>query len=237
MHRITQDRLTSGAAVALIHALIGYALLMGLIGRHAPLPEPEPRLIDIANPPPPPRAIPPRPVKPATHAGGRSHAREAPPRMIAAPPVVPLVTPAPPVPKPADGVSGTFDRPGTATSGEGEGFGNGRGSGYGEGEGDGFPPHHVRGKLKYSDYPHNAMSAGIGGTVGVRYRVNVDGHVSDCVVTASSGNAELDATTCRLIEERFRFDPARDEKKRPVASQIVETHTWEIIRDPDGNLP
>jgi periplasmic protein TonB len=26
----------------------------------------------------------------------------------------------------------------------------------------------------------------------------------------SSGHPELDATTCRLIERRFRFEPARD---------------------------
>jgi protein TonB len=33
------------------------------------------------------------------------------------------------------------------------------------------------------------------GTVQVRYFVNVDGRVSGCVVTRSSGNAALDETT------------------------------------------
>ena len=42
------------------------------------------------------------------------------------------------------------------------------------------------------------------------------------------GNDALDDTTCRLIEERFRFDPSRDPQGRPVESMVVENHSWEI---------
>lgn len=66
------------------------------------------------------------------------------------------------------------------------------------------------------------------GTVGVRYRVNADGKVSDCLVTHSSGYLALDSLTCGLIERRFRFSPARDETGRPVSSIIVEEHSWII---------
>ena len=91
----------------------------------------------------------------------------------------------------------------------------------------GLPPRHIRGSLTNSDYPRAAAEAGAGGTVGVRYRVGVDGRVTQCLVTRSSGNDALDVATCSLIERRFRFAPARDEDGRPVPSAIVgENHSW-----------
>ncbi len=60
-----------------------------------------------------------------------------------------------------------------------------------------------------SDYPAAAKEALISGTVAVRYVVAVSGRVTECSVTGSSGNAELDQTTCRLIKERFRFKPSK----------------------------
>jgi protein TonB len=58
--------------------------------------------------------------------------------------------------------------------------------------------------------------------------VGVDGHVSDCRITHSSGSNTLDGLTCGLIEKRFRFRPARDGSGRPVPSVIVENHSWII---------
>jgi len=66
----------------------------------------------------------------------------------------------------------------------------------------------------------------------VRYFVNVDGRVSGCVVTRSSGNAVLDETTCRLIEQRYRYDPSRDADGRPVRSIIVVSQDWVLERMP-----
>ena len=82
-------------------------------------------------------------------------------------------------------------------------------------------------------YPEAAADAGASGTVQVRYFVNVDGRVSGCVVTQSSGNAALDETTCRLIEQRYRYDPSRDADGRPVRSIIVVNQDWvlERVRD------
>jgi periplasmic protein TonB len=45
--------------------------------------------------------------------------------------------------------------------------------------------------------------------------------------------AELDQIACQLIEQRFRFRPALDEDGRPVASTLVENHTWNIEREAD----
>jgi len=74
--------------------------------------------------------------------------------------------------------------------------------------------------------------AGGGGTVGVRFTVEVDGRVGRCMVTHSSGNRILDDTTCRLITERYRFRPSLDPAGRPVRSQIVEDHSWVTMDDP-----
>ena len=128
--------------------------------------------------------------------------------------------------------SAAVSGPGTGSGGQGNGRGSGDGGDGDGGGGDdgGTPPIHRRGDFKDSDYPGGAGEAGVSGTVGVRYVVGVDGHASDCEVTRSSGNPELDSVTCRVIVERFRFDPSRDERGTPVPAYLVENHSW-IIRD------
>jgi protein TonB len=95
------------------------------------------------------------------------------------------------------------------------------------------PKRLIRGRLKDSDYPRAAKDALVSGTVSVRYVVAVSGRVTDCTVTTSSGNAELDETTCRLIKDRFRFKPSKDEDGTPVDSIIVENHSWLIDETPE----
>ncbi len=73
---------------------------------------------------------------------------------------------------------------------------------------------------------------GAGGIVGVRYTVETDGRVTHCMVTRSSGNAVLDATTCRLIELRFRYRPWLDAAGRPVRSTVVHNQEWVNQLDP-----
>ena len=76
-------------------------------------------------------------------------------------------------------------------------------------QGDWFPQ---------DSYPSAARRAEAEGRVSVQVTVGTDGRVSDCTVTASSGNADLDATTCRLARRNGRFEPARDAQGNPVAS-------------------
>ena len=71
------------------------------------------------------------------------------------------------------------------------------------------PPVWKRGRLTDADYPRELGEAGFQGIVSVKFLVWVDGRVRDCRVTKSSGNAILDATTCRLIRQRFRARPIR----------------------------
>ena len=64
------------------------------------------------------------------------------------------------------------------------------------------------------------------GTVGVRIAVGASGRPSGCQVTRSSGNAGLDSTTCRLLQQRLQFSPARDRQGNPTSSVVESTHVW-----------
>ena len=64
------------------------------------------------------------------------------------------------------------------------------------------------------------------GTVAVQIAIDPDGHVSNCAPVRGSGNAGLDAMTCRLVKERARFTPALDARGRPVVSQAYRTIVW-----------
>ena len=64
----------------------------------------------------------------------------------------------------------------------------------------------------------------------MRFTVGIDGRVSGCTVTRSSGYALLDTTTCRLIEKRFRYHPARDAQGQPVAETISLFYQWGLRR-------
>ncbi len=127
---------------------------------------------------------------------------------------------------------------GTGTGSGGRGTGPG-GGGDGDGDGGGFsPPRRIRGSIRDSDYPAGIGEAGIGGTVSVIYAVETDGRATNCRITNSSGNDALDDTTCRLIEQRFRFNPSRDRAGRPVRSRIVQDHYWETQdEEPEPERP
>jgi protein TonB len=64
------------------------------------------------------------------------------------------------------------------------------------------------------------------GTVGVRLSVGPNGRAQSCSVTRSSGNAALDSTTCRLLQERLQFSPARDRDGNPISTEVESTHVW-----------
>ena len=110
--------------------------------------------------------------------------------------------------------------PGTGAGGAGSGLGGG-GSG-----GGGSRAQRVRGQLNDSDYPIGARLAGIEGLVAVRFTIQPDGRVNGCQIVKSSGSAELDGTTCRLIERRFRYRPARDAQGRAIAEVATTSFTW-----------
>jgi protein TonB len=109
-------------------------------------------------------------------------------------------------------------------SGAGGGFG---GQGYGAGEGGGTDLEQIAGEITPRDYPRHLGNAGIGGRVGLLFTVGVNGRVTRCTVTSSSGVPELDVLTCRLIMQRFVYRPSTDRYGRPVSDEVEGEHIWE----------
>ena len=237
------DRTLPAIGAAAVQGLLLYALFLGLSVHMAPKAEHDPSVMSFAaEPPPPPVVIIPERVRNNRREGEASppNLRSKATEVVAPEPIVPPLIPPPIVASVTAGVgadasSGAADVPGPGTGSGGIGNGNGSG-GSGDGDGGGYggsPPRHVRGRLKDSDYPSGLGESGVGGTVAVRYLVATDGRVTQCRVTRSSGTPELDETTCRLIRERFRFKPARDDQGRIVPSYLVENHSWISRDDPD----
>ncbi|HEX8640292.1 MAG TPA: TonB family protein [Allosphingosinicella sp.] len=214
-----RDRLKASASVAALHLLLAYALVASFgVRLSAPAGSPL-KLFDVIEPPPPPETIPEPTPAPRGEAAPPSRAgRRAP---TAPAPVVPL-----PVPKAPPAGAAPLEGPSTGTGGSGRGTGSG---GDGTGTGSGLAARAVRigGSISgATDYPRSALRAGIEGSVSVRFVVGTDGRVGGCRVTRSSGHAELDAITCRLIEARFRYRPARDADGTPVPETVARTFDW-----------
>lgn len=60
--------------------------------------------------------------------------------------------------------------------------------------------------LSDADYPSRAQREERSGTVGYKLDVAADGRVTGCQVIKSSGHADLDEATCRLLPRRARFE-------------------------------
>ena len=243
LHSIDRDRVKAGAAAVLIQGLLVYALVQGLAVGMPGAVDAALKVFAIAPEPPPPPI--PKPIPPKVYST-RPEGAAAPPNLrskateVTAPvpviviPVPPTVIVAPIAATGAEASSGASDRagPGTGAGGIGNGTGSG-GAGDGDGEGDYTPPRWKKGRIKDSDYPRAAAEAGASGTVTVRYRIGVDGRATNCVITRSSGNRELDETTCRLIEDRYRYEPSRDPQGRAIGSYMVTDNDWILERDRD----
>lgn len=238
---VDRDRLKSAAGVAAFHAVLGYALITGL-GFELPVEVREKlEVFDVVEPPPPPVEKPvPAKVRVEAPEGAASppSLKANPTPIVAPPPVIKLNVPPPvvTVPEPTPLPEGTaptagvaaIPGPGTGTGGEGNGTGaGGQGSGTGGG-GFASPARWISGRIRDSDYPRAAVRARASGTVFLRFVVAPSGRVSDCRVTRSSGNRDLDETTCSLIIRRFRYRPAIGPDGRPVAEAIRGEHVWDL---------
>jgi protein TonB len=237
------DRIKGAAGAVLLQALLGYGLYLGL---SAQMPA---RIADEAiiyiTPISPPPAI---KVVPRRMAARRPAGAAAPPALkgratevVVPPPIVPIPVPPPPIVTApvagpgADVSAGASNLPGPGTGAGGEGAGTGNGA-AGDGDGGGTPSRWIRGRIKDSDYPRAAAEARIGGSLVTRYLVAANGRVTACSIEASSGNALLDETTCRLVMERYRYKPARDAYGRPMPETVIENHRWvvePVLQQPD----
>jgi len=228
-----QQRAASASAALAAVALIGAGLANGL--DLSAVRTASEAISAIALPAPPP-------AEPkADNTRDKAAGKAAPPAKVAKaapvaapepeirPPDPPPVAAAPSPGKGTEPAAGAALAPGSGSGAGGQGSGTGSG-GSGDGTGGGTRPVLLSGRIKDSDYPKAASRAKSGGEVEVRFTVQPTGRVTGCRVARSSGDASLDATTCRLIEERFRFRPATNAAGSAIASQYGWRQRWWLER-------
>jgi protein TonB len=219
-----RERICALAAVVLIQAGLGFALLHGLQMHVTRAGETIQRLVEVtlAKPPPPLPIEPPKAEHRKAAAPKAEPARPGGspgPQLAHAPPsVAPLV-----VVKPSAAPSGGGMGTGPAL-GAGAGGGAG-GNGYGD-DGGGTDLEQIAGEITPRDYPRALSQAGVGGHVQFTFTVLSNGRVGRCTITRSSGVPELDALTCRLIQQRFVYRPSTDRYGRPIADEVDGEHEW-----------
>ncbi|MEH3100541.1 energy transducer TonB [Sphingomonas adhaesiva] len=210
-------RFTTIAGVALIHGIIGYAFVTGMVvdvvrgvtrtltTTNVPLP---------VEPPPPQPKEPPRVQQPVrqTAASTATPIVNLPraiepiyiePLPLARPDPLPIATG---TPQPQPSVTPASRASGVRVRGERASW------------------------ITNDDYPPSAIRAEEQGTVAITVAVDADGRVSTCSVTQSSGSAALDQATCRLYAKRARFDAARDDGGARVASTYSDRVRWQLPR-------
>lgn len=223
--------------------LIVISLIYGLAGPPAQLLQHPASLVSIALGPPPPEQ---QHLKSSTAA---ENGRAAPPALKAeaAPLVVPRAIVIPPQPFPAAKAPAASlgprpgaalqPGPGSGAGGQGRGTGsgtagNGQGAGSSNGDGGGTDAEWTGGKIKNGDYPKALREAHISGTTVTEVAVGTDGRAAACRVIRTSGSRELDTVTCRLIMERFKFKPARNDAGQAISGAVEYEQEWDAPPPP-----
>jgi TonB family protein len=70
------------------------------------------------------------------------------------------------------------------------------------------------------DYPAAPMEEGVEGTTEIALDVLPDGKPKGCKVVTSSGNADLDEASCRLLVARARFQPSKIGEPQSFTTRI-----------------
>lgn len=81
------------------------------------------------------------------------------------------------------------------------------------------------------DYPSSAARNEEQGTTRFQLAVGPDGRVKDCTVTSSSGSPALDATTCRLMRQRAKFSPAKNNRGELTSDTVSSAIRWVLPTD------
>ncbi len=79
-----------------------------------------------------------------------------------------------------------------------------------------------------NDYRSIWIARELTGTARFRLAIAHDGRVTECTITGSTGHTALDTATCRLLEQRARFEPARNSSGDAVASSYTSAVSWEL---------
>lgn len=84
------------------------------------------------------------------------------------------------------------------------------------------------GWLTDRDYRSSWARRELTGTASFRLDIAASGKVTGCRITGSTGHAQLDEATCRLLPRRAKFEPARGANGEPVAGQYSGTVLWKL---------
>lgn len=80
----------------------------------------------------------------------------------------------------------------------------------------------------HQHYPGAQRGRRNSGMTKVAVSIDPAGKVIECRLASSSGHAELDRRACAAILVRAKFEPARDEHGRAVASLWMQIVSWQI---------
>jgi protein TonB len=203
--RMGAGRITAIIIVAILHALLGYALVTGMAYKVIKKAAEDLKTFDVNEEPPPPEEKPPPPkqeVQPPPVVAPPPLVRMAPmtPPIVSvpiAPPpqITPTAPPAPPPPPPPKVA------PAKAKA-------------------------NLASYVSDADYPDSALRNEEQGTTSFKLDVGPNGRVANCVVTGSSGSSALDSATCRIMRSRARFTPAHDSNNSPVSDSVSARIRW-----------
>jgi periplasmic protein TonB len=213
--QMSGNRTVAIVIVALLHAVLGYALVTGLAYNVIKKAAEDLKTFDVTEEPPPPEEVPPPPPNqpdippPPTSPPAIVRTNLPPPPMMVAPtPIIstpaPIITrppPPPPPPPPPRTVKPAAARANLASY------------------------------VSTDDYPQDALRNGESGSTGFRLEVGPNGRVTGCTVTSSSGSRSLDNATCRIMQSRARFTPATDSNGRPTSDSVSARIRWVLPAD------
>ena len=211
---ISGNRTVAIIIVALIHALLGYAIVTGLAYNVIKKAAEDLKTFDVEEPPPPPEEPPPPPDMP-----------DVPPPPMTPPPILrppvqqqpiqvvetPNIPPPQPPPVIAQPVRPPPPPPPPAVVTKAQ---SARGN--------------LQGLFSADDYPQQALSNEDQGTVTVRLDIGTSGSVTGCTVTGSSGSRALDQATCRVLRSRARFNPAKLSNGQPTTDTYTQRIVWRL---------
>ena len=212
--QMSGNKLTALIVVAVLHVVVGYALVTGLAYEAFKKVKEVTAAINIEEekppeeppPPPPKQDTPPPPIVAPPPAISLNTAAPTVETVMVAPPPAPVFTTAAPPPPPPPPPP-RFQPKGAAPKGN---PGNWATS---------------------NDYPSRALREEREGSTGFRVTVGTDGKVADCTVTRSSGSPDLDQATCDNIRRRARFTPATDGEGNPTTGAYSSTIRWVIPKE------
>jgi len=211
--QMSGNKITALIIVAIIHIILGYALVTGLAYSAAKKVLQKVTTIDIEEevkkeepPPPPPKKVdmPPPPTKIVVPQRQIEVPNTAPPAPVytQAPPPPPVILAPPAAPPPP-----RFT-PKSAT-----------------------PKGNPGNWATTDDYPSRALREERAGVTGFRVSVTPDGRAGSCDITSSSGSPDLDQATCSNVLRRARFNPAMDGEGHPTSGSYTGRIRWVIPKD------